>query len=289
VIAGKTHLEILLMESWTRSRWYKTILPEEREEAMRIVAIIRRCRLSMASTGENNSMYGKSCPQQSERMMGKNNPNFGGFSKKYKAKLSASKMGEKNYMYGKKHTEEVRAKQRNAWTPEMRERQSVRKSNRIVSEETKNKMRGENNPSKRLEVRDKISKAMTGENNPNFNNWSSRAPYCYKWNGPLREEVRNRWGRICILSDMLRSVMGLESGLDAFEGHEIFDGRRLSVHHIKGNKMDGCDGTEMALIPLQNKFNTKKFDGLKLENHPFYVTLFLFKDMERKCCGEILE
>ena len=128
----------------------------------------------------------------------------------------------------------------------------------------------------------RISLAISGENHPSFNNWASREPYCHLWNEPLRERYRNHYGRVCVLTDTLRSVMGPESGLDDFEGHEIFSKVRLSVHHIRGNKMAGCDGIELALIPLQGKFNNKKFDGLKLEDHPFYITLFLFKDIERK-------
>jgi len=51
MIAGKTLFEIALMPSSTRSRWYKTISPEEREEAMKMMENIRQFGIS-----ENNSM-----------------------------------------------------------------------------------------------------------------------------------------------------------------------------------------------------------------------------------------
>ena len=140
--------------------------------------------------------------------------------------------------------------------------------------------------SKESYVRQGIS--VKGEKNPNFNNWSSRIPYCHLWNEPLKEEVRNRWGRVCVLTDLMRSTLGSELGLDDFEGHEIFSSRRFAVHHIRGDKMEGCNGKEMALVPLQCKFNVKKFDGFRLEENSFYITLFLFKDIERKHREEML-
>jgi len=167
---------------------------------------------------------------------------------------------------------ERNAKISEAWTLERKEEQSVRQTGSIRAEKTKAKM----------------SAIATGKNNPNFNNWSSRMPYCHLWDGPLREKIRNRYGRICVLTDTLRSVMGSDSGLDDFAGYEIFSKERLCVHHIYGNKMAGCDGTELALIPLQRKFNNKKFDGFRLEDHPFYITLFLLKDIERRHREEMI-
>lgn len=188
-----------------------------------------------------------------------------------------------------------------------RAKMSAAGKGRVVSEETKAKIRmtltgrprsedlkakisatmmGENNhnfgKARSKETRDKIGEAQMGEKNHGWEGGISFLPYCHLFNEEKKEEVRNHWGRVCILSDTLRSTMGSESDLDDFEGHEVFNGRRLSVHHIRGNKMGGCDGTELALIPLQGAFNSKKFDGFTLEDHPFYVTLFLLKNQERR-------
>lgn len=158
---------------------------------------------------------------------------------------------------------------------------------------------GENNSSKRPEVRAKLKAVWTaekrakrsvanrGKNNPSYIDGRSFLPYCHLFDEPLRESYRNYWGRICVLTDLMKSTLGPDAEFngtkfDDFEGHEIFSGRRLSVHHIYGNKMAGCDDTELALIPLQISYNAKKIDGLKLEDHPFYITLFMFKDLERK-------
>ena len=261
LIGGKTEFEILSMGCQKRYLWYKMILPEEKEKAMGIVEIVRRNKNSVAMI-------------KWWREPG------------YRARFS----GKNGYLYGKNNP---------AKRLDVRAKLSIAKIKNWKDSEFRASRTGNNNPAKRPEVRAKMSASMieycktseakdkmsannTGENNPNFNNWVSRKPYCYLWNESLRERYRNYWGRVCVLTDTLRSVMGLDSGLSDFEGHEIFSKRRLAVHHSRGDKMEGCNGKEMALVPIQNRFNNKKFDGLRLENHPFYITLFLFKDIERK-------
>lgn len=291
MIAGKTHSEIESMKKWTRSRWYNAISPNEREEVKRILETIRRAKISKNNamkrpeirakiSGENNHNFGKS-PSETTRAKQSAAVTGRTLSKEHIAKIS----GENNHNYGKLFSKETRAKMSASWTPERRAKMSAFMSggkNPMKQPEVQAKISGENSHAKRPEVRDKISLANSGENNSSFNNWASREPYCHLWGESLRERYRNHYGRVCVLSDTLRSVMGPDSGLDDFEGHEIFNDRRLSVHHIRGNKMAGCDGTELALTPLQGRFNNKKFDGLKLEDHPFYITLFLLKDIERK-------
>ena len=287
-IAGKTYSEILSMEYRKRSCWYKIISAEEKEEAMKIVNTRRLVRLREAWTPKRKDEFSKNNLAKRKVVRDKIRESHLGKlrSEETKAKISASRIGKyagiNHPLYGKTGDEhplykrprsgEAKSKISASWTVERRKKQSVA-------------MMGMKNPMKRPEVRVKVS----GENNPNFNNWISKIPYCYKWNESLREEVRNRWGRVCVLTDMLRTVMGKKIGLDNLEGHEIFNKQRYSVHHIRGDKMEGCNGKEMALIPLQGKFNTTKFDGLRLEEHPFYITLFLLKDIERKHRGEIFE
>ena len=59
LIVGKTHSEILAMSQNKRTRWYKTISPEEKEEAMRMMEKVRRAKISAARTGRKSPMYGK--------------------------------------------------------------------------------------------------------------------------------------------------------------------------------------------------------------------------------------
>ena len=108
IIAGQAYSAILSMRY--RWRWYKTILPEEKEEAMKIVETARQIKHSKFMTGENNPSkrpevqtkisaawtpekraekskvmmgednfnFGKTYPQRSENMNGENNPNWRG-------------------------------------------------------------------------------------------------------------------------------------------------------------------------------------------------------------------
>ena len=245
-IAEKTVKEILLMRY--RWRWYKTISLEEKEEAMRIVEIVRRYKQSVSLMGH-------------------------AVSEVTRVKISIGKMG-------KTRTDESKAKQ------------SVTTKGKTLTKKHKDKISASRigiTPSE--ETKHLISKNhadVRGKNNPNYIDGRSFRPYCHLFNGAKKEEVRNRHGRVCILTDTLRSVMGPESGLDNFEGHEIFNRDRLCVHHIYGNKMAGCDGTELALIPLHRIYNSKKFNGFRLEDHPFYITLFILKSIERKHREEML-
>lgn len=200
MIADKTHSEILAMTKEARYRWRKTLLLEEREEAMRIVESVRRAKMS----GDNSA---------SKRP-------------EVRAKISEA-------MKDKSKSEEHKASLRASWTSER-----------------KAKFSGENHPMKRPEViakfrgkkRPQHSERMRGKNHPNFKDWASRAPYCHRWNELLRESIRNRDNRTCVLCGR----------------GEIQNGQRLSVHHISGNKMMGCNGIPWYLCALCRSCNTRR-------------------------------
>ena len=209
--------------------------------------------------GKNNPMYGKTFTHTEETKI--NHSEY--MTERWKDQEYRDKHSGKNHpMYGKTftHTKEIRDKNRTTTT-------ELWKDPKYIDKHT-----GENN----------ANYGKIGENAPNYIDGRSFLPYCHFFNKPLKEQVRNRWGRVCALTDLMRSTLGSDAGLDDFEGHEIFSEKRLAVHHIYGNKMAGCDSTELSLIPLQGSYNSKKFDGLKLENHPFYITLFMLKDLERR-------
>ena len=73
---------------------------------------------------------------------------------------------------------------------------------------------------------------LRGENSARWKGGISFEPYCLKFNEPLKERVRNEFGRVCQMC-----------GKSA-----LFNGRRLSVHHIDGNKMQGCDSPWLLTI-----------------------------------------
>lgn len=99
LIAGKTHFEILAMERKVRSRWYATISQKDKKEAMRIVDIVGRIKMSAANKGKKRTkefgaklkawwtlerraalsavMMGRYVSEETrEKFRGKNNSNF---------------------------------------------------------------------------------------------------------------------------------------------------------------------------------------------------------------------
>lgn len=126
-----------------------------------------------------------------------------------RAKNSAANMGENNPNFGKAHTEEHKAKISASLAGKPLTKEHMVNISAATKEQWKDP-----------EFRNK----MTGENHPRFNNWASREPYCHLWDEPLRESIRNHDNRTCVLCGK----------------GEIQNGRRLSVHHIDGDKRQGC-------------------------------------------------
>ena len=60
-------------------------------------------------------------------------------------------------------------------------------------------------------------------------------PYCEKFNESCRERNREKYGNKCFICGKVKEQNG---------------NRRLSIHHISKNKMEGCDGSKWELIPL---------------------------------------
>jgi len=105
--------------------------------AGRIVSEQERKNISKRQMGKNNSFYGKKHSEEVRKMLkekgkrqaGKRHPCYGkSLSDEHKRKISNSLIGSKNPFYGKKHKTETRLKI------------SEMAKNRIMSEETKNKI-----------------------------------------------------------------------------------------------------------------------------------------------------
>jgi hypothetical protein len=76
------------------------------------------------------------------------------------------------------------------------------------------------------------SKAMRGENNPRWRGGISFEPYCPKFTNSLKEYIRQKFNHQCF-----------RCGSDGGD-------RKLDVHHVDYNKLQGCKGMTWALIPL---------------------------------------
>lgn len=140
-------------------------------------------------------------------------------------------MGKNNPFFGETHTKKTKDKMSKSHsgkilTEEHKTKISISETGKICSEETRNKIRIAN----------------MGKSNPNWKNGASFEPYCYLFNDAKKEKIRNRDNRTCQLCGK----------------SEILNGRKLDVHHINGDKMQGCGGKKWQLVSLCLSCNSKK-------------------------------
>lgn len=82
--------------------------------------------------------------------------------------------------------------------------------------------------------RECAAKANSGENCHLWQGGKSFEPYCPKFNNAKKEETRNKFDRKCLICGK----------------SEEDNGKKLSVHHVNYDKMQGCDGKQWDLVPL---------------------------------------
>lgn len=144
-------------------------------------------------------------------------------SEETKRKMSESRVryyedNEHNWL-GRKHSEKT--KRRMSETASLLERSEEHKQNLAKAQAS-------------LEVRKRKSATIRGISLDEWDGFSSYEPYCDKFNDKLKERVRNRDHRVCRLCGK----------------SEILEGKRLSVHHIDGDKMQGCNEKNWYLVAL---------------------------------------
>lgn len=251
-----------------------------------------RKKISLAQCGEKNHRYGKSPWNKgktgiySEETLERNAEAHRGLipwnkglkgaqvhSEETRRRMSEAKRGEKHHMYGKHLSEEHRrnlskAKQGTLTTEETKRKISEAHRGRIFTEEHRHRIsESKFGKTRSEEERARMSAGHQGISYEEWTGFVSLRLYCEKFNEPLKEHYRNAYGRICVYCG--RS--------------ELFHYGRLSVHHIDGNKDQGCDENDWFLIPLCRSCNAKRF-----ERKPEYVFLFWLKDIERKHRGGVL-
>ncbi len=192
-------------------------------------------------SGERNGMYGRHHTKESKEKISQNKNRSLKISKKligrpksqqHKKKLSESHKNRESSFKGKHHTEEIKQK---------------------ISKSLMGRYIGDLNPARRPEVREKLS----GENNPNFNNWSSRKPYCKLFSPRLKEEIRKRDNHIC----------------QNPKCNKIQNNIRHSIHHIHYDK-ENC---YPDLITLCRKCNS-----LANSNRDYWEQLYMEILKERR-------
>jgi hypothetical protein len=202
---------------------------------------------------------------KSKRMTGKpswNKGKTGHMSEEGKKRISESRKGIPSWNKGQSFSEESRQKMSDAhkgkepWNKgrtgvysegalqkirSARKRQIHPRLGCHLSEETKRKI-SESEKGKVIseEHKKRISEAFSGENHPRWKGGISYFPYCIKFNKSKKEQIRDAFGRKCLNCGVSETQCLLPSG----------NIRRLSVHHIYYDKQEGCNGKDMALVPL---------------------------------------
>jgi len=126
--------------------------------------------------------------------------------------------------------------------PEARKKQSVAAKKRYKNNpEAREKNRAAQ--IKRFEdpeARQRLSAAKQGISYDEWESFAVDQPYCPAFNETCRESNREKYGRRCFICGKHESDNITKNGKQ----------RKLSVHHVDLNKMQGCDGHEWKLVPL---------------------------------------
>lgn len=178
------------------------------------------------------------CSEETRQKMSKNNKGMKGktHSKETKSKISKS-------LEGHKFSEESKRKMSKSHKGKKLSEETKRKLSKArqnLSVETRRRI-SEGQKNINAETRLKMNKARSGKNHYNWKGGISFEPYCMKFNDKIKEEIRNGYGRLCLLC-----------GKDEEE-----NGMKLDVHHVDYNKQQGCDGQEWCLVPLCKSCHTK--------------------------------
>lgn len=257
IIADKTHDEILSMNVYKRYRWYKIILPEEKERARHIIKEQWRRNLSDAHKGQvpwNKGQKGvQKHSEETRRKIGEasrqrvhseetrrkrsqsiiklweegfyDNPeirlNMSRSQKKRVAEHGPNRLGQKHTVIAKKRMSDSARKRYE--DPEERQRQSERTKQYMTNPETRKKL---SEATTRLwqdpEFRSKVIEKQSGPNAPNWQGGKSFEPYSTDFTTSIKERVRNRDNLTCVMCGK----------------GEILNGRKLDAHHIDSDKMN---------------------------------------------------
>jgi hypothetical protein len=92
-----------------------------------------------------------------------------------------------------------------------------------------------------FDQRKKLSAINQGVEEDDWTGFASERKYCSKFNDELKLKIRAQYNFECVMCDMTE-------GESKIVYNEV-----LSIHHIDGNKDQGCNGNEIRMIPLCKK------------------------------------
>ena len=103
---------------------------------------------------------------------------------------------------------------------------------------------------------------FTGKNAHNWKGGISYLPYCEKFDGNLKERVRDFFGRCCYVCGK----------------NEIDNGRKLDVHHVNYDKMVCCNDVKPLFVPLCHSCHEKTLKDREYWEEFFTVSLEYLTD-----------
>ena len=165
-------------------------------------------------------------------------------SEEIRRKISEAEMGAKNHNYGKHRSEETRRK----ISERHKGKHLPEETRRKISEAEKGKKNHNYGKHFTEETRKKLSETHKGEKCYNWQGGISYAPYCSKFNFSLKERIREKYGRECFLCGKT----------------EQENGKKLDIHHVDNDKMQGCEGKRFLLVPLCRSCHMKIHQNKKL-------------------------
>ena len=165
---------------------------------------------------------GHECSEETKEKISKSNIG------KKKSKESIEKMCKSKK--GKKLSEECKIKIGNAIRGKKRSEEHKRR--------TSNSLKGHKVSE---ETRLRMSIAQRGEKSHQWKGGISFGKYCPKFNRKVKQKNRDKYMNMCFLCGMT----------------EEENGRRLDVHHVDYNKLQGCDEYEWRLVPLCRSCHAK--------------------------------
>ena len=168
------------------------------------------------------------------------------FSSEHRAKLSDAKKGKPSPNLGKRFCDEHRAKLSKAHAGP-RELNKCLQCGKEISLHPNAVARGRGS----FCSKSCGSKYRRGPLSPAWRGGTSFAPYCEKFNDACRERVREEFGHRCIVCGLRESENCTKNGFH----------RKLSVHHIRYDKQEGCNGNDFFLVPLCMSCHTKTSNG----------------------------
>lgn len=185
----------------------------------RIITSEHKKKLSVVMTGR------KLCAEHKKKLSEANK----GYKQtdEHKRKISEASKGHKCTDATKRKISE--ANKGRTFSDVVKKRMSNGMKGRAISEETKKKM----------------SESQRGDKGPNWQGGISSGQYCTKFNNMIKEEIREKYGRACL-------ICGKTEGEN---------GRKLDVHHIDYNKEQGCEEHKWKLVPLCRSCHSKTSNG----------------------------